>query len=446
MFRSVLVPRLKSASRIAMVVPVSYLSTKGSVTEPERGWLGSWGKSASLPKMPDALSADWKNKFDLGGSEVMAEAMAGIKRSVEPYSIKEKLGLSSSAALAMRLQQTMEQVMDRLGEPSLPADRAFPAFRALAQAYDTKIFAKAVGQMTDTRPVTVREMEDVERYFPLAHAAYLPQGDLEVKLKELGWHMLYHDSVTKAGERTAHFVAYDIGSKKVVVAVTGTSDLNDVITDCVCTPVALSRSGKSQALAHEAMTVAAYGLMDRLGYVLKELFEPQDFEVLVVGHSLGAGTATLLAMLLRHELGMRMVRGIGYATPPVVDKKTAVGSADFITSVAHQNDVITVSSVANLERFGTVIAGVDTALNTGDQLLSSEECNEILVNAISVHKDNAEDMYVPGKVVYVSHDGADQEEGLSLIHISEPTRLLSISYAVFCLKKKKSNKQNIKNK
>src|SRR5674536_280057 len=28
---------------------------------------------------------------------------------------------------------------------------------------------------------------------------------------------------------------------------------------------------------------------------------------------------------------------------------------------------------------------------------------------------------------------------LSLIHISEPTRLLSISYAVFCLKKKKNN-------
>jgi len=31
------------------------------------------------------------------------------------------------------------------------------------------------------------------------------------------------------------------------------------------------------------------------------------------------------------------------------------------------------------------------------------------------------------------------EEALSLIHISEPTRLLSISYAVFCLKKKKKN-------
>src|SRR5678815_5985954 len=32
---------------------------------------------------------------------------------------------------------------------------------------------------------------------------------------------------------------------------------------------------------------------------------------------------------------------------------------------------------------------------------------------------------------------AGDERSISLIHISEPTRLLSISYAVFCLKKKK---------
>ena len=36
------------------------------------------------------------------------------------------------------------------------------------------------------------------------------------------------------------------------------------------------------------------------------------------------------------------------------------------------------------------------------------------------------------------------DQALSLIHISEPTRLLSISYAVFCLKKK--NKQKKKKK
>src|SRR5674536_388823 len=36
-----------------------------------------------------------------------------------------------------------------------------------------------------------------------------------------------------------------------------------------------------------------------------------------------------------------------------------------------------------------------------------------------------------------AHDVLRAVEELSLIHISEPTRLLSISYAVFCLKKKK---------
>src|SRR5674536_15662 len=39
----------------------------------------------------------------------------------------------------------------------------------------------------------------------------------------------------------------------------------------------------------------------------------------------------------------------------------------------------------------------------------------------------------------VCHNATRSELLLSLIHISEPTRLLSISYAVFCLKK--NNKQ-----
>eukprot|EP00658_Telonema_sp_P-2_P052016 TRINITY_DN4013_c0_g1_i9.p2 TRINITY_DN4013_c0_g1~~TRINITY_DN4013_c0_g1_i9.p2 ORF type:complete len:135 (-),score=21.99 TRINITY_DN4013_c0_g1_i9:51-455(-) len=40
----------------------------------------------------------------------------------------------------------------------------------------------------------------------------------------------------------------------------------------------------------------------------------------------------------------------------------------------------------------------------------------------------------------LEHDDIDLVSVLSLIHISEPTRLLSISYAVFCLKKKKKKK------
>ena len=42
-----------------------------------------------------------------------------------------------------------------------------------------------------------------------------------------------------------------------------------------------------------------------------------------------------------------------------------------------------------------------------------------------------------GVGVYQDSQGRTPVLPLSLIHISEPTRLLSISYAVFCLKKKK---------
>src|SRR5665254_16841 len=59
-----------------------------------------------------------------------------------------------------------------------------------------------------------------------------------------------------------------------------------------------------------------------------------------------------------------------------------------------------------------------------------------------VRSSAASDVY-KRQVVYekgVPHhqlEGRRVPQGLSLIHISEPTRLLSISYAVFCLKKKK---------
>ena len=52
--------------------------------------------------------------------------------------------------------------------------------------------------------------------------------------------MLYHDATTEVG-RTSHFVALDHVKKQVIVAVKGTSDLNDAITDAVCRPTPLFR-------------------------------------------------------------------------------------------------------------------------------------------------------------------------------------------------------------
>src|SRR5660398_310864 len=50
------------------------------------------------------------------------------------------------------------------------------------------------------------------------------------------------------------------------------------------------------------------------------------------------------------------------------------------------------------------------------------------------------------RAVYTNSRANPKPQRLSLIHISEPTRLRRISYAVFCLKKKKKqNKEQKKN-
>src|SRR5450756_2621499 len=65
-----------------------------------------------------------------------------------------------------------------------------------------------------------------------------------------------------------------------------------------------------------------------------------------------------------------------------------------------------------------------------------------LVAVAELERDGAQD-----QAEQHEHDGEVEPaegHGISLIHISEPTRLGMISYAVFCLKKKKKQKETKK--
>eukprot|EP00658_Telonema_sp_P-2_P064054 TRINITY_DN52924_c0_g1_i1.p2 TRINITY_DN52924_c0_g1~~TRINITY_DN52924_c0_g1_i1.p2 ORF type:complete len:101 (+),score=44.98 TRINITY_DN52924_c0_g1_i1:108-410(+) len=66
--------------------------------------------------------------------------------------------------------------------------------------------------------------------------------------------------------------------------------------------------------------------------------------------------------------------------------------------------------------------------------MSGLEIEEYLAQAALRNRANKTDTDKPSSKLKV--EPKPTEPVLSLIHISEPTRLLSISYAVFCLKKK----------
>src|SRR5659263_411380 len=94
-------------------------------------------------------------------------------------------------------------------------------------------------------------------------------------------------------------------------------------------------------------------------------------------------------------------------------------------------------------RFGSVVlglsGGIDSALVA---TIAGDALGPAAVHVIGLPSRHSSE----GSVADAEELARRQGLHLSLIHISEPTRLGMISYAVFCLKKKKKNKQNKKTK
>src|SRR5450756_1011815 len=95
-----------------------------------------------------------------------------------------------------------------------------------------------------------------------------------------------------------------------------------------------------------------------------------------------------------------------------------------------------------MERRG-LVAGT-----SGNYSARVHDCNLVIITPSSMEYDLllAEDMCVVDmageKVEGRYNPSVEVVMHLSLIHISEPTRLGMISYAVFCLKKKKKEHEN----
>src|SRR5665213_4041351 len=74
---------------------------------------------------------------------------------------------------------------------------------------------------------------------------------------------------------------------------------------------------------------------------------------------------------------------------------------------------------------GTAVAKIGLAVNRNWTSESGEKKEEVTFVDVDIFGRTAENV------------SQYMKKGLSLIHISEPTRQAEISYAVFCLKKKK---------
>jgi Lipase (class 3) len=221
-------------------------------------------------------------------------------------------------------------------------------------------------------------MDQLEEFYRGLLLAYFAYGDtpeeIRTNLEKRGYELLYCD-LSSAPGKPAHYVAVQRKHKStdswfsllsssssssrpfaasvlpVVIVVRGTKTLADAMTDLLCDSCEY-RGGR----AHSYIVTSGKYLAETQAPLLEELetLSELDLQVTLIGHSLGAGAATIAGIELanRAEHGYN-VNVVGFGCPALLSKDLAESVSSFVTTIINDSDVVprmSGASIANLLR------------------------------------------------------------------------------------------------
>lgn len=258
-------------------------------------------------------------------------------------------------------------------------------------------------------------LSDLARYAVFANAAYGWKGGLALSGK---LHMGDRKALlTKTGiderdvvaahwksrtHRPAYFIVRDVERRKIVLCIRGTLSARDVLTDLCCTAedflasdddgdddtnddpsdvpanetsvLTTFRSGfrykkHRRARAHHGMLASARGVSRAARKsVASELAARPDYDLVVIGHSLGAGTAAVLGTIWRDTFPGLIVYAYGC---PCVSPDDAYPTLDYdsITSIVGEGDPFSCLSLGHLADASAAIAELCEDEGLRDEIL-----------------------------------------------------------------------------
>uniref|UniRef100_A0A671Q148 Diacylglycerol lipase-beta n=1 Tax=Sinocyclocheilus anshuiensis TaxID=1608454 RepID=A0A671Q148_9TELE len=161
-------------------------------------------------------------------------------------------------------------------------------------------------------------------------------------------HISFHNQIYEI----PFYVALDHKREAVLVAVRGTLSLKDVLTDLSAECENLSVEGVSgTCYAHKGICQAAHYIYKKLvnDGILSQAFNiAPEYKLVITGHSLGAGAASLLAVLLRST--HPTLECYAFSPPGgLMSKALADYSKQFVVSVVLGKDLVPRLSIPNME-------------------------------------------------------------------------------------------------
>lgn len=155
--------------------------------------------------------------------------------------------------------------------------------------------------------------------------------------------------------KPAHFFCVDHRTLSVVLAIRGSFGVSDALTDIVATAAPIESDGV-EGHAHSGMLKAARWITaDLQGAFELALKRYEGYTPVIVGHSLGAGVATLAGLLMKDSLPDLKV--YAFAAPATLTQPLADSAwcRESVVSVVNGNDIVPRLSLRSLDDVSAIL-------------------------------------------------------------------------------------------
>lgn len=253
--------------------------------------------------------------------EIWGYVPAWVKRSIPLVGSKaddadgslDANDLTSFTNIAAKLQALSEKATEKLESNLSDGERRsaiLALFQLLSQIKENDAETRDERYHQAGEEASASEvMEGLDEAFEFADWAYNEFDEdedesLKKALAAKGFVLVRHDAIVLPGS-VAHYIAISKERKVALVGIKGTSSFEDMLTDCCGQAVThkldapFVEGGSKEIRCHEGVVLAAERLAKDLEVVVEELLLPNDYKLLITGHSLG--TFSTFAAPIHHN-------------------------------------------------------------------------------------------------------------------------------------------------